>query len=107
MPAISPKLENHPLFPERIKVEFAEVLPDGSLRMRVWERSPGITMACGTGACATTAAAALNHKTGRKSFVRMDGGDLQTHRDEEELDTRNITSHTITNLKVKSYEKEH
>lgn len=74
LPAIGPKLENHPLFPERTNVEFVEVLPDGSLRMRVWERGSGITMACGTGACATAVAAYLNHKTGRKSRVRMDGG---------------------------------
>ena len=44
LPAIGPKLENHPLFPERTNVEFVEVLPDGSLRMRVWERGSGITM---------------------------------------------------------------
>lgn len=79
LPAIGPKLENHPLFPERTNVEFVEVLPDGSLRMRVWERGSGITMACGTGACATAVAAYLNHKVGRKSRVRMDGGDLQVH----------------------------
>ena len=79
LPAIGPKLENHPLFPERTNVEFVEVLPDGSFRMRVWERGSGITMACGTGACATAVAAYLNHKAGRKSRVRMDGGDLQVH----------------------------
>lgn len=50
LPMVGPKLENHPLFPERVNVEFVEVLPDGSLRMRVWERGSGITMACGTGA---------------------------------------------------------
>lgn len=84
LPAVGPKLENHPLFPERTNVEFVEVLPDGSLRMRVWERGSGITMACGTGACATAVAAALNHKAGRKSLVRMDGGDLRIHWDEKD-----------------------
>lgn len=79
LPAVGPKLENHPLFPERTNVEFVEVLPDGSLRIRVWERGSGITMACGTGACATAVAAALNHKSGRKAWVRMDGGDLLIH----------------------------
>ena len=53
LPAVGPKLENHPLFPERTNVEFVEILPDQSLRMRVWERGSGITMACGTGACGT------------------------------------------------------
>ena len=65
LPAVGPKLENHPLFPERTNVEFVEILPDQSLRMRVWERGSGITMACGTGACATAVAAVLNHKAGR------------------------------------------
>lgn len=81
---VGPKLENHPLFPERVNVEFVEVLPDGSLRMRVWERGSGITMACGTGACATAVAAVLNHKAGRHSLVRMDGGDLHIHWDEKD-----------------------
>ena len=82
--SIGPKLENHPLFPERTNVEFVEILPDQSLRMRVWERGSGITMACGTGACATAVAAVLNHKAGRKSWVRMDGGDLHIHWDEKD-----------------------
>lgn len=73
---IGPKLENHPLFPGRINVEFAQVLGDGSIRMRVWERGSGITQACGTGACATAVAAALTGKTGRKSDIIMDGGTL-------------------------------
>lgn len=79
LPTVGPKLESHPLFPERVNVEFVEVLPDGSLRMRVWERGSGITMACGTGACATAVAAVLNHKVGRHSLVRMDGGELHIH----------------------------
>ena len=48
---IGPKLENHPLFPGRINVEFAQILGEGKIRMRVWERGSGITQACGTGAC--------------------------------------------------------
>ena len=84
LPAVGPKLENHPLFPERTNVEFVEILPDQSLRMRVWERGSGITMACGTGACATAVAAVLNHKAGRKSWVRMDGGDLHIHWNEKD-----------------------
>ncbi len=73
---IGPKIEHHPLFPERVNVEFVEVQPDGVLRMRVWERGSGITMACGTGACATLVASVLNKKSERKAVVRMDGGDL-------------------------------
>ena len=73
---IGPLLEHHQLFPERTNVEFVQVLPDGSLRMRVWERGSGITMACGTGACATAVAAVLNRKAGRNSSIHMDGGVL-------------------------------
>ena len=62
---IGPKLENHPLFPGRINVEFAQILGEGKIRMRVWERGSGITQACGTGACATAVAAFLTGRAGR------------------------------------------
>ena len=71
-----PLLERHPLFPNRINVEFAQVLEDGSIRMRVWERGSGITQACGTGACATAVAACLTGRKGRRSDILMDGGRL-------------------------------
>ena len=69
-------LECHPAFPQRCNIEFANIQPDGSIRTRVWERGSGITMACGTGACATAVAAALTGKAGRKSQIVMDGGTL-------------------------------
>lgn len=69
------KLEYHPRFPERCNIEFAQVREDG-IRMRVWERGSGITMACGTGACATAVAAAITGRCGRQSRVIMDGGTL-------------------------------
>ena len=68
-------LEHHPRFPERCNIEFAQVHPQG-IRMRVWERGSGITMACGTGACATAVAAAVTGRCGRQSRVVMDGGTL-------------------------------
>ena len=71
-----PTLEYSPIFPERCNIEFATVRPDGSIRMRVWERGSGITMACGTGACATAVAAALTGRTSRESDIVMDGGTL-------------------------------
>ncbi len=67
--------ERHPRFPERCNIEFAQVTP-GGIRMRVWERGSGITMACGTGACATAVAAAVTGRCGRRSRVMMDGGTL-------------------------------
>ena len=69
-------LEHHPSFPQRCNIEFASVQTDGSIRTRVWERGSGITMACGTGACATAVAAALTGKAGRTSHIVMDGGTL-------------------------------
>lgn len=73
---VGPLLENHPLFPDRTNVEFAQVLEDGKIRMRVWERGSGITQACGTGACATAVAAFLTGRAGRKTEIVMDGGRL-------------------------------
>ena len=70
-----PRLERHSRFPERCNIEFAQVTEDG-IRMRVWERGSGITMACGTGACATAVAAALTGRCGRQSRIVMDGGVL-------------------------------
>ena len=69
------QLEKHPLFPQRCNIEFAEVRPDG-IRVRVWERGSGRTLACGTGACAVAVAAALTSRAPRSSRIRMEGGDL-------------------------------
>lgn len=76
LPQIGSRLEHHPLFPDRVNVEFAQIRQDGSIRMRVWERGSGITQACGTGACATATAAAFCGLASRKSAVEMDGGTL-------------------------------
>ena len=71
-----PSLEHHAAFPQRCNIEFARVEADGSIRTRVWERGSGITMACGTGACATAVAAAFTGRAGRSSQIVMDGGML-------------------------------
>lgn len=63
-------------FPERCNIEFAELKSDGNIRTRVWERGSGITMACGTGACATAVAAAVTGRASRRSVIAMDGGTL-------------------------------
>lgn len=73
---IGPKFETHKIFPRKTNTEFVQVVGPNKLRMRVWERGSGITMACGTGACATAVAANLNGKAGRKSTVILDGGEL-------------------------------
>lgn len=71
-----PKIEKHPLFPKRINVEFIQILNDKELKMRVWERGVGETMACGTGACASTVAANLKGFTKREVTVHLLGGNL-------------------------------
>lgn len=73
---LGPLLENHPLFPQRTNVEFIQVLSPAELKMRVWERGAGETMACGTGACAAAVAAALTQRAGRQVTVHLTGGDL-------------------------------
>ena len=74
--ARGPVVEHHALFPQRTNVEFASVLGADHLRMRVWERGAGVTLACGSGACATAVAAHLRELTGRKVRLDMDGGVL-------------------------------
>ncbi|RLL63828.1 diaminopimelate epimerase [Paenirhodobacter hankyongi] len=70
-------IEHDPLFPERTNVEFASRLGPDHLRMRVWERGAGITLACGSGTCATAVAAHLKGLTGRHVIVDVDGGRLE------------------------------
>lgn len=76
LPAIGPNFEHHELFPERVNTEFIEVVSRQKVRMRVWERGSGETLACGTGACAVLVACALNQYTDRKATIELRGGDL-------------------------------
>ncbi len=70
-------IEHHPWFPSRTNVEFVSLRGENILRMRVWERGAGITLACGTGACAAAVAAAARGLTGRKVKLILDGGTLE------------------------------
>ena len=74
--ALGAAIEHHPWFPARTNVEFVSRLADGRLRMRVWERGAGVTLACGTGACATAVAAHLRGLSGRAVDLVLDGGVL-------------------------------
>lgn len=76
---IGTKFEHHPAFPQRINTEFIEVVRPDYVKMRVWERGAGITLACGTGACATVVAGVLNHKCDRATTVELPGGNLTIH----------------------------
>jgi len=81
---LGPKIEILPLFPNRTNVEFAQVLDRDRIRMRVWERGVGVTLACGTGACATAVAAIRRGLTGRKVELMLDGGSLTIEWREED-----------------------
>ena len=74
---IGPLFENHELFPNRVNTEFVNVIDRHTVRMRVWERGSGETLACGTGACAVAVASILRGRTGEKLTVKLLGGDLQ------------------------------
>ena len=74
-----PMIEFHPLFPEQANVGFAKVEADDRIRLKVWERGVGMTLACGTGACAAVVAAHRQKRTGRDVTVEVDGGTLHIH----------------------------
>ncbi|MBD2020137.1 diaminopimelate epimerase, partial [Leptolyngbya sp. FACHB-36] len=73
---IGPQFEHHPVFPKRINTEFIQVVRSDYLKMRVWERGVGATLACGTGACASLVAAVLMGRSDRRATVELPGGPL-------------------------------
>jgi diaminopimelate epimerase len=73
---LGPVMEKHPLFPRKTNVHLIEVISPGEIKMMTWERGAGRTLACGTGACASAVACALNNLTGRSVLVHLPGGDL-------------------------------
>jgi diaminopimelate epimerase len=73
---IGPQFEHNPAFPQRTNTEFIQVVRPDYLKMRVWERGAGITLACGTGACASLVAAVLNGKSDRQATIALPGGPL-------------------------------
>lgn len=85
--SLGPAFEHDPLFPERVNTEFVQVLGPNTLKMRVWERGSGETMACGTGACASAVAAVLcgSCKMGADIVVRLRGGDLVVNYTEDRV----------------------
>jgi diaminopimelate epimerase len=73
---VGPLVEHDPIFPERANIGFAQVLSPNRIRLRVWERGAGLTLACGSGACAALVNAARRGLTGREASVVVDGGEL-------------------------------
>jgi diaminopimelate epimerase len=83
---IGPRLEHDPLFPERANIGFVQVLAPDRIRLRVWERGAGLTLACGSGACAALVNAARRGLTAREATVVVDGGELTiTWRDDNHV----------------------
>ena len=74
---LGPLLEHHQVFPKRVNVHVVEVMGSGEVRMRTWERGSGITLACGTGACAVCVAGVLTARTDRSILAHLPGGDLE------------------------------
>lgn len=74
---VGPVIENHKIFPERINVHFVKVDAKNEITMRTWERGSGITLACGTGACACGVAASLTGRCGQEVLAHLPGGDLE------------------------------
>jgi diaminopimelate epimerase len=75
--SLGPQIENHPAFPNRVNVEFVQVLSPTEVRMRVWERGTGETQACGSGACAAHVAGVLTGRIERTAVCHLPGGDLK------------------------------
>jgi diaminopimelate epimerase len=80
---MGPKIEHHPLFPERTNTEFIEITDRAHLRMRVWERGSGETLACGSGACASVVAGAVTGRTDPRATVQLKGGVLEVEWDRD------------------------
>ncbi|WP_165220991.1 diaminopimelate epimerase [Aquisphaera insulae] len=74
---LGPRMENHPAFPRRVNAHVVDVVGRGEVRMRTWERGSGITLACGTGACAVCVAGVLTGRTDRRILAHLPGGDLE------------------------------
>jgi diaminopimelate epimerase len=74
---IGPKIERHQAFPRRVNAHVVQVISPGEVRMRTWERGSGITLACGTGACAVCVAGVLTGRTGRRLLAHLPGGPLE------------------------------
>ncbi|MDR0339526.1 MAG: diaminopimelate epimerase [Desulfovibrio sp.] len=82
---IGPLFEHHALFPRRVNTEFIQVKSRGRVRMRVWERGAGETLACGTGACAVLVACVLNNWTDRRAIIELRGGELEIEWTEDNI----------------------
>ena len=91
-----PEIENHPLFPERTNVQFVSVTGENILRMRVWERGTGVTLASGSSSCATAVAAHRRGLTGPEVTIHLDGGEIRIRVTDEGVWMTGPTAHVFT-----------
>lgn len=98
-----PEIEHHPLFPERTNVQFAQVIGPDHIRMRVWERGTGITLASGSSSCATAVAAARKGLTGRTVRIDLDGGTLHIDWREDGVWMSGPTAHVFDGVLTQSF----
>ena len=96
--AEGPRFEHHPLFPQRTNVQFAHVIGPDHLRMRVWERGTGITLASGSSSCAVAVAAARRGLTGRRVRITLDGGDIVVDWREDGVWMTGPTAHVFSGV---------
>jgi len=94
--AFGPLIEHHPLYPERTNVQIVQVIGEDHLRMRVWERGVGMTLASGSSSCATAVAAARRGLTGRHVQIDLDGGTLQVDWREDGVWMMGLTQHVFS-----------
>ena len=93
-----PRYEHHPLYPQRTNVQVAQVIAPDRIRMRVWERGAGVTLASGSSSCATAVAAARRGLTGRKVAIVLDGGELQVEWREDGVWMTGPTAHVFSGV---------
>ncbi|SFT07560.1 diaminopimelate epimerase [Sulfitobacter marinus] len=94
--SFGPEIEHHPLYPERTNVQVAQIVGPDHIRMRVWERGAGVTLASGSSSCATAVAAARRGLTGRKLRIDLDGGTLQIDWREDGVWMTGPTAHVFS-----------
>ena len=102
---IGPKIENHPLFPEKTNVQFAKILDPNRIRVRVWERGTGVTLASGSSSCAVAVAAIRNEFTQNKVTVDLDGGSVEVNWKSDGVWLTGPTAHSFSGTLTKDFLK--
>lgn len=100
---LGPEIENHPLFPQRTNVQIAQVIGTDHVRMRVWERGVGITLASGSSSCAVAVAAARRDLTGRNVRIDLDGGTMNVNWRKDGVWMTGPSSHVFTGIFTKTF----